>query len=164
MKTPELKSIKIEVAKFFCSGFYTGEFPFAPGTVGSFAYLLIWFFVLSSNYLWQILALIIVTLVGWLLTAYLLPRINQEGNKKHNDPSWIVIDEWAGLAVAFLAVDPTNVWQIILAFALFRLFDASKVWPVSLAEKFPGARGVMMDDLVAGALSGLLILSARNLF
>lgn len=161
MKTLKLNSIKltkVEFAKFICSGFYTGEFPFAPGTAGSFAYLLIWYFVLSTNYLWQVIALAIVTIFGWLLTAYLLPRINQEGNKKHNDPSWIVIDEWAGLAVAFLAVDPTNVWQIIAAFALFRFFDATKVWPVSLAEKRPGATGVMLDDIVAGVIASVFIL------
>ncbi len=157
------KLSKVEFAKFFCSGFYTGEFPFAPGTAGSFAYLLIWYFVLSPNYLWQLIALVLVTTIGWILTAYLLPRINQDGNKKHNDPSWIVIDEWAGLAIAFLAVDPKNVWQIIAAFALFRFFDATKIWPVSYAEKKAGAAGVMLDDIVAGVLSVIILACAQFL-
>ena len=152
------QSIQLSISKFFCSGFYTGESPIAPGTVGSFAYLIIWYFVLSPNYLWQFLAFLAVTILGWMLTAYLLPRlIPSAKEKKQQDPSWIVIDEWAGLAFAFLAINPLDVWEIIIAFTLFRIFDASKVWPVSLAEKWPGAKGVICDDLVAGGLVALLM-------
>jgi phosphatidylglycerophosphatase A len=38
---------------------------------------------------------------------------------------------------------------------LFRLFDIVKPWPVDVAERgLPGAWGVVLDDVVAGLLTG----------
>ena len=38
---------------------------------------------------------------------------------------------------------------------LFRLFDILKPWPVSALERgVPGAWGVMLDDVAAGAMAG----------
>jgi len=47
---------------------------------------------------------------------------------------------------------------LALAFALFRLFDILKPWPVGPAEKAPGVLGVMLDDMVAGLLAGVIVL------
>ena len=71
------------------------------------------------------------------------------------DPSAIVIDEVAGqwLALVALPVDPL---AYFLGFALFRLFDIAKPWPVSWADRHvAGGLGVVLDDLLAGALAGL---------
>ena len=75
------------------------------------------------------------------------------------DPSECVIDELAGqwLACAFVAFSPLSLPAFFLAFALFRLFDIWKPWPVSWAEEsLPGGWGVMMDDIVAGLMAGIL--------
>lgn len=86
------------------------------------------------------------------------------------DPSECVIDELAGqwLACAFavlplgLPAAPITLWGVLLAFALFRLFDIWKPWPVSWADqKLPGGLGVMADDMIAGLMAGLLVLAAR---
>ncbi len=75
------------------------------------------------------------------------------------DPKEVVIDEAAGqwlaaLPCPFLAATPgTAALAWLAAFALFRFFDIAKPWPVSAAERLPGAVGVMADDLVAGALA-----------
>ncbi len=73
------------------------------------------------------------------------------------DPSECVIDELAGqwLACAFA---PLTLPGFALAFALFRLFDILKPWPVGPAEKAPGGLGVMLDDMVAGLLAGVIVL------
>lgn len=72
------------------------------------------------------------------------------------DPGAVVIDEIAGqlLALSFLPLD----WRYYLAaFLLFRLFDIWKPFPIDRVEKWPGASGIMSDDLLAGALAlGLL--------
>jgi phosphatidylglycerophosphatase A len=49
-----------------------------------------------------------------------------------------------------------------LAFALFRLFDISKLWPVSAAERLRGGLGIMADDLVAGLIAGLIVAVLDN--
>ena len=47
-------------------------------------------------------------------------------------------------------------WPLI-AFGLFRLFDIAKPGPVAWAEHVPGVAGVMLDDIVAGALVVILM-------
>lgn len=69
------------------------------------------------------------------------------------DSSAIVIDEVAGqlLALAPVAGLP---WLYPLAFALFRLLDIAKPWPISwLDRELGGGWGVMMDDVAAGAVT-----------
>ena len=82
--------------------------------------------------------------------------VRETGNP---DPSECVIDELAGqwLACAFVAFPPFQLAPFFLAFALFRLFDIWKPWPVYLAEtKLHGGLAVMMDDIVAGLMAGVL--------
>jgi phosphatidylglycerophosphatase A len=72
------------------------------------------------------------------------------------DPGWIVVDEAAGQA---LALTFAASWLgVLIAFALFRLFDIAKPGAVGWADRQPGPFGVMADDLVAGAMAGILLL------
>lgn len=77
------------------------------------------------------------------------------------DPGWIVIDEVAGqwLALAFVptAFIVENVWVVLVAFALFRLFDITKPLGIHRFEKFPEGWGVMADDMLGGLYAGLLL-------
>lgn len=52
---------------------------------------------------------------------------------------------------------PQSVSAIIAAFILFRFFDIIKPYPARRAERMPGGIGVVMDDLVAGVYSLLLV-------
>ncbi len=75
-----------------------------------------------------------------------------------SDPPEIVIDEVAGqtLALAFLG---GGLIEYALGFALFRIADITKIWPVGLVERrLPGAAGVMFDDIVAGLYAGICAL------
>ena len=83
-----------------------------------------------------------------------------------------MIDELAGQWLAFsfavlplgslLPTAPVTLPTVFLAFALFRLFDIWKPWPVSWADqKLPGGLGVMADDMIAGLMAGLMVLAAR---
>jgi phosphatidylglycerophosphatase A len=81
------------------------------------------------------------------------------------DPPQIVIDEVAGVLCA-LACVPAAISHIapattvILAVVLFRVFDIAKPWPVYCLEAFPGAVGIMADDLAAGLIAGALTAAA----
>ena len=67
-----------------------------------------------------------------------------------------MIDEVAGqfLACAFA---PLSLAGFALVFLLFRLFDISKLWPISAAERLRGGLGIVADDLVAGLMAGLIV-------
>ena len=94
---------------------------------------------------------------------------------KRDDPPECVIDELAGqwLACAFcllsfgglLPAPHISLPMFFLAFALFRLFDIWKPWPVSWADQnIKGGLGVMTDDMIAGLMAGVLIVAARYFF
>ena len=52
----------------------------------------------------------------------------------------------------------------VAGFALFRLFDIFKPWPISWADRrVKGGLGVMVDDLLAGLATLLLLLLAQQL-
>ena len=75
------------------------------------------------------------------------------------DDSSIVIDEIWAIWLVMLFVMPAPFWQQAIAFALFRLFDIWKPYPIRLIDsKWKGGLGVMMDDVVA-ALYTLLVFS-----
>lgn len=66
------------------------------------------------------------------------------------DPQLVVWDEFVGLWIALIAA-PQGWYWMLAGFALFRLFDIWKPWPVSWAdEKIKGGLGVMFDDVIAG--------------
>ena len=76
------------------------------------------------------------------------------------DPSECVIDEVAGQWFA-CAVAPLSLAGFAIAFVLFRFFDITKLWPVSLGERLPGGLGIMTDDMIAGALAAVIIAALR---
>ena len=129
-------------------GLGSGFAPRAPGTFGSLTAVLIWWFVLGhASLLLQLLTILVVTGLGTWLTARVQSRYQV------NDPGAIVIDEFAGQWIALLLA-PMSIWAMLGGFALFRLFDIWKPWPVGALEKsVPGAFGVMVDDLAAGVLA-----------
>lgn len=98
------------------------------------------------------MALVVITTVVGTVAVQVALR-----SERDKDPQWIVIDEWAGLFVALVGIVPTQLTQALMAFTLFRIFDASKIGPVGWAEKLPGQFGIMADDLVAGALASLVV-------
>lgn len=74
------------------------------------------------------------------------------------DPQKVVIDEVSGQLIALspLALSGRIV-PVIVAFALFRLFDIFKPWPIRKLERLPGGLGVMADDALAGIYAGALM-------
>jgi phosphatidylglycerophosphatase A len=45
-------------------------------------------------------------------------------------------------------------WWVVIAFALFRLFDVWKPFPIGFADrKVHGGFGIMLDDLLAGLMA-----------
>lgn len=72
------------------------------------------------------------------------------------DSNKIVIDEVLGMSVSLLFL-PINLITIFIAFVLFRFFDIVKPLYIKKAEKFSGGWGVMMDDVIAGVYTNIII-------
>ena len=143
----------LALSRWVSAGFGSGYAQAAPGTVGSIVALLffalLWWFEIVRSPLHSAVLAVATTLVG-LLAAHFSVADSAE-----KDPSWIVIDEWAGLFVSLIGVAPHSPLMALVAFAFFRFFDILKPGPVAWAERLPGAVGIMADDIVAGALAGL---------
>ena len=78
-------------------------------------------------------------------------------NSEILDPPEIVIDEVVGIWLA-LAMVPVTPLAYGLGFALFRLFDIWKPGPVGWVDaNVKGGIGIMLDDVVAGAIAGLIL-------
>ena len=146
------------------SGLGSGLSPFAPGTVGS---------LFTALCLLPSLG-VAATIHWWALSGAVCVAIwsADEAGQRWGvaDHPAIVIDEVVGLWLAMLIpltliplpIEQHRGWLLLGAFALFRVFDIAKPWPVSWLERsLPGGWGVVADDLMAGVMAGLcLTLSA----
>ncbi len=80
-----------------------------------------------------------------------------EKDSKSHDSSMIVIDETAGMFLAAATVNG-SILSFVLAFILFRFFDALKPWPICwIDKKVNGAFGVMIDDILAGIFAAAVL-------
>ena len=140
------------------TGFGTGLSPVAPGTVGSVLAVLIWWFAIApAQFLVQVAVALAAFGVGVLVVNRVVKRYEL------GDEPAIVWDEIAGCWLA-LAVVPKSLPWVVAAFALFRLADIAKPWPVSWADRsVKGGLGVMLDDLIAGVLVAALLAIALRL-
>jgi phosphatidylglycerophosphatase A len=141
------------------TAFGIGRVPQAPGTVASAAAILI---AIPVVWLTGSLGLLALTVIATAAGVWASDHYAVESGIV--DPKDCVIDEFAGqwLAVVIVALaavpgEPKVSWMgYLLAFALFRLFDIAKPWPVNKCEELPGGLGIMADDLAAGAMAGFV--------
>lgn len=141
------------VVQFIAKGLGTGWFPKAPGTAGSVLGVVIAYYLLTSvpSLLLQIISAIGVSFLAWVSIFYY-----EKLSGKHDD-SQVVIDEIAGILICFLGL-PLNLPVLLAGFLLFRFFDIVKPFPISWAdESVPGAFGTLLDDLMAGVISCVLL-------
>ena len=139
----------INIALIISSVFYIGYFPFASGTFGSFVAIIFWW-ILDPDPLMQFLIIIITLFIGTISSHIIQTK------KNIKDPSFIVIDEFAGMFISLIFI-PKNILIYLFAFILFRFFDVIKPGYIDTAQKIPYGIGVMADDVLAG-ISTLIIL------
>jgi phosphatidylglycerophosphatase A len=147
---PGLRFVLSHPAHFIALGAGSGLSPVAPGTAGT---LWAWvaFLVLQpwmNDQRWAAL-LLIGTLVGWWACTVTIRHM------RVLDPGSIVWDEIIAFWLMLWLVTPTGFWWQLLAFGLFRFFDAVKPGPVAWADQlfhgfdWKGGWGILFDDLVA---------------
>jgi phosphatidylglycerophosphatase A len=72
------------------------------------------------------------------------------------DSSRVVIDEVAGMMTGLLFI-PVTPQYLLTGFVLFRILDITKPLLIRRTESLPGGWGVMMDDIIAGLYTNLLL-------
>ena len=140
--------------------FGAGYFPKAPGTFGSFVGLPIIFVIC---YYFGFIGLLLTIVISFIIA---MPAVKKVLTYTEHDPSFIVVDEFIGQSVTFLFVADFLKSNISLSafvcyalgFALFRLFDVTKPYPVSYADqKITNAFGVILDDIFAGIYAAVIL-------
>jgi phosphatidylglycerophosphatase A len=144
--------MKDHTAQLIATVFGIGQVKPGPGTLASFAALPV-AACMTAIAGHGALILLIAACFGLGVTA----SARHAENLGTQDPSEVVIDEVIGQWIA-LALAPVNPWAYGLAFVLFRYFDIAKPGPVGWADReIKGGLGIMTDDVIAGALAGLVI-------
>jgi phosphatidylglycerophosphatase A len=148
--TPSL-SLK-DPATLLATWFGAGLLPKAPGTWGSLAALpFAWALTaLGGRPLLAVAAVLLFPAGCW--AAGQVGRILGRG-----DPGCVVVDEVVGLWIVLLAAPP-GLLAWVIGFALFRLFDIVKPWPISWADReVKGGLGIMLDDVLAGLIGAAVM-------
>ena len=154
IKTSPRNWLALVGATFFGSGLL----PKAPGTWGTLAALPLWYAATDLQTGQRLLIWIALALWGvW--ASRIFDQVNQTQDNQN-----IVMDEATGVGITLWTAGASPI-NYLVGFALFRLFDIIKPFPVKSVDKWShrsgnpwaAAFGVMGDDWVAG-LQGLLVM------
>lgn len=130
------------------TGIYTGFLPFAPATVGALLAIPIFLWLGRCFYTFASFTFIFFVFSVWIVSKS--EKILGKDSRK------ITIDEISGLLFAYLFFNPSLI-LILFGFLLFRLIDILKPWPLKLMEGLKGVIGVVLDDVIAGIGTNLIL-------
>ena len=146
------------LVKLIVTFFFIGDSKKAPGSIASFATVLLFYFFASHLEVFLFIVIIsAITMVSFFAvrsyTADLLEK----------DKSEIVIDEVVGQSIALLPIlifaesYPLDFFMCFISLLFFRFFDIVKPYPINKFDKMNSAFGVIFDDILAGIFSALLL-------
>ncbi|HEY2580540.1 MAG TPA: phosphatidylglycerophosphatase A [Mucilaginibacter sp.] len=138
--------------KLFSTFFGIGYIGKGVGTIAAAVCCICWYIAWGDGYpplLLSVLITIVITLAG----VWSAGIVEQVWGK---DPGRVVIDEVAGMCISLLFL-PVHVKYLLCAFILFRFFDILKPLYIRKAESLPGGWGIMMDDVLAGIYTNILV-------
>ncbi|RAN79944.1 phosphatidylglycerophosphatase A [Bacillus sp. SRB_336] len=147
-------------AGWLACGFGSGLTPVAQGTFGSLAALLPWLLLRELS-----LPLYVgVLLLGFAVGVWACNVAGRAlGVDDHRSLVW---DEFIGQWIALIPLLFSGMlpargfhwWMLAAGFALFRLFDVWKPWPIRwLDRRVKGGFGVMIDDVIAGIFAAVVL-------
>lgn len=170
LATPTFRWVRQTASRTIAFGFGSGLSPVAPGTAGTLwawaAFLLGEYFLSTEDFIWIISG-------GALLGCWVCGQVSEELGRK--DFGGIVWDEIIAFWIVLIFIMPTNIWMQLIAFGLFRFFDAIKPGPIRMIDrhfkKMEGndhapssilqtiwrGFGIMVDDLAAALFTLLVI-------
>ena len=149
------------IPMLFGTGFFSGLWPWGPGTAGSILATIIWVILgllLPADgctlHIVTLCLAIVFTPIGTWATKRLQPYWG-------DDPSRVVIDEMVGVWIPLIAVSQGEYWWALAALVLFRFFDIVKPLGIRSLDRRTGAFWVMGDDILGGIYALACIVMAK---
>ncbi len=138
-----------------CAG--VGLIPLAPGTWGALAGVGMY----AGLSLFDPAIKVVGYVAIFICAVWAVQRAGEDlGEHDHGS---IVIDEALAMSLV-LEMAPSTATGWIAAFALFRLFDIWKPWPIDVVDRrLNNAFGVMLDDVLAAVYAALVLFVAHAL-
>ena len=147
------RSLQEQASRLLATGFGTGFLWPAPGTWGSLLGVALFaLFLAPLDWRWQLAVSIGFMILGTVAAEIAVLELESD------DPSWIVVDEWAGMWLSMVAIQGASGW--VLAFFFFRTFDILKPFPAGRFEQLQGGVGIMADDVVAAGYTQVAVHAA----
>ncbi len=136
---------------FLAFGFGSGLVKKMPGTMGTVAAIPIYLiFIQAELWVYSVLTVFSV-LIGFVICGRAADLLGE------HDFGGIVWDEIAGFLITMWLV-PFSWYSVLVGFALFRFFDIVKPWPIKwVDQKVDGGLGIMLDDVMAGIMAGIIL-------
>jgi phosphatidylglycerophosphatase A len=151
---PDLLRHPVQLLAF---GFGSGLSPWAPGTLGTVLAIPFYLLIAEANLLQYTVIVVLAAVLGVWICGVASRQL-----QVHDHPG-IVWDEFVGYWITMWALPVTLEW-VIAGFVVFRAYDIVKPWPVSLLDrKVGGGLGIMIDDVLAGAMACLTLHIAQRL-
>jgi phosphatidylglycerophosphatase A len=158
------------LSRIVATAFFTGYIPWASGTFGSLAGLLVLLIPGAEQPIAMAMMLFIAIATGvpaagavaraegnrLSRVAAVTKKAFQPGDHGAPDPSIVVIDEVVGMWITLFLV-PKTIPAYLLGFLLFRAMDIVKPQPARAVERIPDGWGIMLDDIVAGLYANLAL-------
>jgi phosphatidylglycerophosphatase A len=145
--------IRQRIAILIATAGGAGYSPIGPGTCGTLVTVPIAWWCRSMGMLPYLGLVTLVALIG----IWAAGEADRAWGK--HDSQRIVIDEVAGYLLTMALVDRGSGWALAAGFLVFRLLDIAKPGPIRWLDRHvKGGLGVMLDDLVAGAVGAFVLL------
>ena len=141
-----IESFSLLISTFF----YIGNIKIAPGTIASFATLILWWVFIPLDFITRLFMFISFLIVAILAIEYSLALFDEK------DPQNIVIDEFIGMSIPMLFIID-SITIAIVSFIIFRLFDIFKPSIIYYSQYYNGTLGILLDDLLSGFLTLLIL-------
>ncbi len=153
-RAPDARFLLAHPAHFIALGFGAGLAPRAPGTFGTLAALGLY---------WALAPFLAPLVIAFLAIPMFFVGVwacevtgRNLGVHDHGAMVWDEIVAFLPLAALCFA----SVWMQLVAFALFRLFDIWKPFPIRQFDRqLKGGFGVMFDDLIAASYAYAVIIA-----
>ena len=153
----------MRLVKLLVTFFLIGDTNKAPGSIASFATVLLFYFFVRDL---DVFSFIVIISATTMLSFFAVRSYTADFLEK--DKSEIVIDEVIGQSIALLPIlifaenTTSGFFMCIISLLLFRFFDIVKPYPINKFDKMNSAFGVIFDDILAGIFSALLLTLILN--
>jgi len=156
--SPSWRQVTRDPILLLAFGLGSGLSPKAPGTMGSLLAVVLFPLLALLPALGYALVVALVIVGGIWVCGQAARKLGV------HDHGGIVLDEIAGIWLALATFPPSLPW-LLAGFLVFRFFDIVKPWPIRwLDRKISGGFGIMVDDLLAGVFTWLVLSAVRWIF